>query len=178
MSGSALPDVLDSTLFDWTIDCTFCAYDELAIDRFEPCITGLLRGRTDMAVTIMDGPFPSIYPWDEEKGLCSVTSAALTPLSKTCRSWAEAHAVLQHTSDEQALERVSAMQTQIAAFWPKAAEFEIAGAMRSIRAMPRSGADARLVDVVQTGERVLRIRAGKIDAIFAAERLVLERIEA
>jgi hypothetical protein len=42
--------------------------------------------------------------------------------------------------------------------------------------MPRSAADARLVDVVRVGERALRVRAGKIDAIFHAERLVREMI--
>jgi hypothetical protein len=33
--------------------------------------------------------------------------------------------------------------------------------------MPLSGADMRLVDVVRLGERLLRVRAGKIDAVLA-----------
>jgi hypothetical protein len=43
--------------------------------------------------------------------------------------------------------------------------------------MPRSGSDARLVDVVRVGERALRIRAGKIDAILHAEQLVREAMQ-
>ncbi len=38
----------------------------------------------------------------------------------------------------------------------------------AIRAMPRSAADARLVDVVSIDEMTIRVRAGKIDAIFHA----------
>src|SRR6266478_7679003 len=75
--------------FDLTIDCTFCARDEKDIDRFELCLTVLLKGPTDKAVTVMDGPFPSLYPWDEEKGICSLTSAKWTPLGKFF-SWVEA----------------------------------------------------------------------------------------
>ena len=83
------PGEADSKEWDWTIDCTFCANDAENIDRFEPCVTGLVKGLTDCsswAVTIMDGPFPSIYPWGGDvdySGLHSITSASLTPLSKT-----------------------------------------------------------------------------------------------
>jgi hypothetical protein len=46
----------------------------------------------------------------------------------------------------------------------------------AIRAMPRSAAAARLVNVVRVGERAIRVRAGKLDAIFAAERCVMEML--
>ena len=173
----AKPDVLDDPQWDWNIDATFCAFDAEAIDRYEPCITTLLEGPTDKAVTVMDGPLPSIYPWDEDFGLCSLTSASLTPFSKTCRTWTDAKAVLDGLSHQDIADRMVAMQAQIAHFWPAAADlYKIADFRLSIRAMPRSGADARLVDVVQTGERVLRVRAGKIDAVFRAEALIKERI--
>jgi len=38
--------------------------------------------------------------------------------------------------------------------------------------MPKSAADARLIHVLQVGPRALRIRAGKLDAIFDAERQI------
>ena len=69
------------------------------------------------------------------------------------------------------------MLAQLAHFWPEAGSpwIRIWGEpLTAIRAMPRSGADARLVDVVRIGERALRIRAGKIDAILHAERMVRE----
>lgn len=173
-----LPGKVDDPSWDLTVDCTFCAMDGAAIDRYEPCLTVLLQGPTDKAVTIMDGPFPSIYPWNEAEGLCSLTSASLTPFSKTCRSWGEARQLLRDLTAEEQAERAVAMVDQMAGFWPASRDlFTIADLRTAVRAMPRSGADARLVDVVQIGERALRVRAGKIDAVFRAEHLVKEHLE-
>lgn len=170
--------VVDSPDWDLTIDCTFAALDAAAIDRYEPCLTVLLSGPTDRAVTVMDGPFGGIYPFDEAEGLCSLTSASLTPISKECRTYAEAQLMLA-TVDPGALgARCVDMLDQIGHFWPAARDlFKIADLRLSVRAMPRSGADARLVDVVDIGQRAIRVRAGKIDAVFRAEHLVLERLE-
>lgn len=178
---NAPPGEVDSKEWDWTIDCTFCANDSENIDRYEPCVTGLIQGIPDSwAVTIMDGPFPSIYPWGGDVdywGLHSITSASLTPLSKTCKTWAEARAVLDETTPKQRMQRVKEMLAQMANFWPLAGgDIRIREPMTAIRAMPRSGADARLVDVVRVGERALRVRAGKIDAIMHAEKMIKELI--
>lgn len=163
---------VEADAYDWTIDCTFCARDGVNIDRYEPCITALLEGPTDRAVTIMDGPFPSIYPWNEAEGLCSLTSALYTPLAK-CRTYEGAQAVLAATTVDDTRERVHAMREQIGEFWPASRDlFRPAAPLFGIRAMPLSGADARLVDIVRTSERRLRVRAGKIDSILLAGRLV------
>lgn len=176
--GRAAGD-LDDPAWDWTIDATFCALDAEAVDRYEPCLTVLLEGPADRAVTIMDGPFPSVYPWNERDGLSSLTSAKFTPLSKTCRTWAEARAVLDNTSRTDLMSRAQEMLHQMATYWPAVvAHYRIAELRTAVRAMPKSGADARLVDVVQVGERALRVRAGKIDAVFRAEALIKEAIAA
>lgn len=168
---------IDDPAWDWTIDCTFCANDSANVERYEPCITGLLAGPVDRAVTVMDGPFPSLYPWDEEQGLSSLTSAKWTPLAR-CKTREEAQGILNKFDVEQARERIGAMFAQLGSFWPAALDlYNPVDYKLSIRAMPRSGSDARLVDVVKVGERALRIRAGKIDAIFDAERLVKGMIE-
>lgn len=162
--------------FDWTIDCTFCARDAEAIDRYEPCVTGLLAGPVARAVTIMDGPFPSIYPWDPDEGLSSITSASLTPLDR-CQTHAQAVEVLREATAGDLFAQVEAMRLQMAFYWPESFEmYRIAGYRTGVRAMPRSGASARLVDLVKTGPRALRIRAGKIDAVMHAERLVREAL--
>jgi hypothetical protein len=170
--------------FDWTIDCTFCARDAERIDRYEVCVTGLIEATErpgpmglGMAVTIMDGPFPSIYPWDQEGGLWSITSAKHTPIARA-HSYAEARALLDQVSADDARGQVLKMREQIRHYWPYSWEaFRPAGELIRIRAMPLSGADARLVDVVRTGDRTLRIRAGKIDAVMFAERQVVPIIE-
>lgn len=173
------PGDVNDPRWDMTIDCTFCANDAEAVDRYEPCLTVLLEGPTDRAVTIMDGPFPSIYPWNEDARLSSLTSASLTPLSKTCRTYGEAKQMLAAALDDQAAlgARCVEMLNQIAKYWPAATDlFTIADLRLSVRAMPKSGADARLVDVVRVGPRSVRVRAGKIDAIFAAETIIKEII--
>ena len=162
--------------FDWEIDCTFCANDRENIDRYEPCVTVLLEGPSDKAVTVMDGPFPSVYPWDEKLGLSSLTSAKFTPLDK-CKTWEEANIVLNSTKQNEVATRAIAMLEQIAYYWPQVRDlYRIADYRFGIRAMPKSAADARLVEVIRTGERKLRVRAGKIDAVIHAENLICEMI--
>jgi hypothetical protein len=114
--------------------------------------------------------------WDEDQGLSSLTSATLTPFSKTCRTYAEAQDVLRGVSARDALDRAEQMMAQMERFYPAIRQYKYADCRLSIRAMPRSAADARLVDVVRVGERVIRVRAGKIDAIFHAERIVKDMI--
>ena len=165
--------------FDLTIDCTFCARDAERIDRYEVCVTGLLRADPTVAgrsVTIMDGKFPSIYQWDPEALLSSITSAEHTPLARF-DNWHDANRFAQGVSTEVADAQVQRMREQMAHFWPLSHSlYEPQCALVRIRAMPLSGADARLVDVVQINEKTLRVRAGKIDAVMHAERLILERI--
>lgn len=168
--------LVDDPAFDLTVDCTFCANDGAGIDRYEPCLVVLLKGPTDTAVTIMDGPFPSLYPWNEDFGLCSLSSAKFTPFSKECRTMEEARAILDGLSVADVEDQGERMIAQMAEFYPDVLGFEVAEHRLSIRAMPLSAADTRLVDVVRVGERALRIRAGKIDAILHAASVVREVI--
>jgi hypothetical protein len=169
--GAAL-GLMDSAEFDLNIDCTFCANEAAGVDRYEPCLVVLLKGPTDTAVTIMDGPFPSLYPWDEGRNLCSLSSALWTPFSKSIRSYGDALEALREAGEAQTRERAVGMVDQMRRYYPAIDQFEIADLRTSIRAMPLSGADARLVDVVRLGDRLLRVRAGKIDAVLHAEALV------
>jgi hypothetical protein len=170
---------VNSEEWDWTVDCTFCAMDSANVDRYEPCLTVLLSSerRPERAVTIMDGPFPSIYPWNEDQHLSSLTSAKYTPFAR-CSTRAEAEHVLATISKAQVQERAEAMWLQMAHYFPGVLdEYSVADKLLSIRAMPRSGSDARLVDVIKVGSRSLRVRAGKIDAVEQAYQLTLAMME-
>lgn len=169
------PGMVNDARWDMTLDCTFCALDGENIDRYEPCVTALLEGDTHKAVTIMDGGFPSLYPFNEKDGLNSLTSAKFTPLAK-CATRAEAEQIINTITDKEVTDRCLAMHEQIAYFWPEAEAYTPRDCKLSIRAMPRSGADARLVDVVRVGPRALRVRAGKIDAILHAEQVIKEML--
>lgn len=168
--------LVDDPAWDMTIDCTFCAHEAAGIDRYEPCLVVLLKGPTDTAVTVMDGPFPSLYPWHEGLGLCSLSSARFTPFSKECRTMQEARWILDGLKKADIEKQARLMIESMAHFYEGIGAFEIADYRLSIRAMPLSGADTRLVDVVRVGERALRVRAGKIDAIDHAATQVREAI--
>lgn len=172
-----VPGEIDSPDWDMTIDCTFGAATAAGVDRYEPCLVLLLRGPTDRAITIMDGPFPSLYPWNEDQGLCSLSSARWTPFSKTCRTWCEASALIQSLSSQDITKQAAGMMDQMAEFYPAFNDlYKFDRPMISIRAMPLSGADQRLVDIARVSDRALRVRAGKIDAVVHAEHEIMRMI--
>lgn len=169
--------IVDNPDYDLTVDATFCANDSAGIDRYEPCVVGLLQGPVDTAVTIMDGPFSSLYPWHEEKGLSSLSSAKWTPFSKECKTWGEAKYILDHLTTKEVVAQAQGMFEDLGNYYPALhAKYQIANVMVSIRAMPLSGADTRLVDIVKVGEKAVRVRAGKIDAIVQAANSILKMI--
>lgn len=167
-------DVLDDRDWDVTIDCTFGALNDEGIDRYEPCVTVMLEGPTDTSLTVMDGAIGAgIYVWNESRRLCSLTSARLTPFSKACRTYAEAKSLLAGLTVQDIADRAEDMLDQVAYFWPAARElYRIVDFKTAIRAMPRSGADSRLVDVQKVRHNIIKVRAGKIDAVFQAARAV------
>ena len=166
------PGMVDDPAWDLTIDATFCAHEGFGVDRFEACLTLLLEGPSDRAVTIMDGPFPSLYPWSEEKGLSSLTSAKWTPLARRT-TWKDARYYLDHELSPIIIAKHAvAMLDQMAEYYPAVRDYRVVEHRLAIRALPRSAADARLVDVVPIGKGAIRIRAGKLDAVFHAERVV------
>jgi hypothetical protein len=164
------PDKIDDPAYDLTIDATFCAYDSRAIDRYEPCVVGILEGPTDIAVTVMDGPFGSVYPWNPSRRLASLSSALFTPFSKTCRTYEEASAIIAGITGWEKSKRVVDMAADLTQYYTALQNYTIRGELTSIRAMPLSGADTRLIDIVRIGSSAIRIRAGKIDAVVEATR--------
>lgn len=158
--------------WDYVIDCTFCTNDEVMIDRFEPCLVLLLEGDAHKAVTIMDGPFPSLYPWNEPKNLLSLSSAKYTPFSKECKTWKEARDLLDNLTKEEIEKQGADMIESMANFYPKVKEYPIVDYMLSIRAQPLSAADTRTVHVIKKSDKTIRVRAGKIDAVIEGGREV------
>lgn len=168
---------LEDTRWDWTIDATFSAYDELSVERFEPCLTVLLSGPTHRAVTIMDGKFGSVYPWNADKRLCSLTHAELTPFSKSIKTWAGAKAALDELKYFEVRQRALTMIERMAEHWPQVRDYKVEDYRFSIRAIQRSAADSRTADIARVANRVLRVRAGKISGVFPDARQVVRMVE-
>jgi hypothetical protein len=162
---------------DFTIDATFCSNSSAGVDRYEPCLVLLLEGSTDTAVTVVDGPFPSLYPWNESRNLCSLSSAKWTPFSKALNRYDLARRMLDTLKRSDIEAQGEGMIASMAEFYPAVRDFRVADYMTSIRAMPKSAADARLASVTRTGPRSLRVMAGKIDAVTKAAELVRAELE-
>jgi len=155
---------------EWVIDCTFSSANNDKIDRYEACVTAILEGPDNKAVTIMDGPFSSVYPWDDR--LCSLTSAKYTPAVRS-ETWAGAKSALDSMSGQDGKRVCHLMMDQMAGYYPAIRdEYALADWKAGIRAMPKSAADARLVDVETDGLGKIWVRAGKIDAVLDAERQI------
>lgn len=171
-------------LADLTIDCTFCAGSGAGIARYEPCVMGLLEGPTHQALTVMDGPFPSIYPWDELQDLSSITSASLTPLAK-CATYKEAEHVLQHSSRATLDDRCDAMLEQMAKFWPACRDlYRLVDVRTGIRAQPLSASDSRYCAIrfaaslsPQDLGGTITVQPGKIDSVLVAEEQILQFLQ-
>ena len=176
--GSERDTALNEDGYDYVIDCTFCANDEYMVDRYEPCLVLALEGPAYKAITIMDGPFPSLYPWNEDQNLLSLSSAKWTPFSKDCKTWAEARALLDRQTTETLTAQGEGMLSSMEHFYPEVRDCKIMDYMLSIRAMPLSAADTRLVHVAHLSDKLIRIRSGKIDAVIEAEKEIKKIIDA
>jgi hypothetical protein len=159
--------------FEWTIDCTFGAFGSEHIDLYEPCIMHLYDGPDHMAITIMDGPFASIYP--HYSGGISLTSVLHTPMVRT-KTYEAAEVEISEMNEEMVQISRHIMEEAIKQFVPWFDEqWKWRSYVTSIRGVPASRADSRRCLVLQEG-RLIYTQPGKIDAIFSAARRVEEII--
>lgn len=164
------PGPVDSSNWDVTIDCTFCSLNREGVERYEPCVTYIFEGPYDKAVTIMDGQFPSFYP-HYEPDTVSLTSALYTPLAR-CKTTEEARAILDDTTPDDFHRRRDEMMALMSRYYPAFRDlYRYLDLNTAVRAMPGSGADSRILNITRAESHV-RLRAGKIDAIFTAEEQV------
>jgi len=159
---------------EWTVDCTFGAFGSEGIDVYEPCIMHLYDGPDHMAITVMDGPFASIYPW--YTGGISLTAVNYTPLLK-CDDYPMAEACLAELDDNGVQKNRECMESVIKGYIPFFNDmWKWKRYVTSIRGVPPSRADSRQCIVLNEG-RFIQVQPGKIDAIFSAARRVREIID-
>jgi len=156
------------------IDCSFGAFNLDTIEVYEPCIFMVYQGSQEHAVTVMDGPFASLYPYYVDN-MVSLTSVEHTPLKK-CKTYAEA--VTEITDPHSMTEaRISwlrrEMENRISHYVPWFQDdYTWMGYRTSIRAVPYSRADSRRC-IVTRNDNVISVQPGKIDAIFSAATRVM-----
>ncbi len=183
--GTAVRDVrnragyvdVDGEPFDAAIDCTWAASGSWKAARrrddlyFEPCVTLVYEGKDDgdVAITVVDGPFFSVYPYEQR--LSTLTSVRHTPLGR-CATRAAAEAMVDRQRGADVARRRAAMEREARRFWPAFSEsMTFAGSFFSIKTKLRGADDARLATFESEG-RHIRILSGKVDGIFDAARYV------
>ena len=159
---------VDGEPFDFAVECTWGALDpprdwDL---YYEPCIMLLYEGERDHpALTIMDGPFFSLFPYRES--LFSLTSVEDTPLGR-CHDADQARSVIAGVGKELVNRKRAAMERLVEDFYPPFRErFQFRGFEAAVKTKIADASDARCA-MVQREERVFHVFAGKIDAIFEA----------
>lgn len=141
--------IYDKEKFDMLIDCTYSALDNM---HYEDCVSMIYmyKGNDTFALTLMDGPHWSLYPYDLKNKLYTLTDVENTPKgSEDAREDME-RKVKEYIKDFDAF-------------------FEYAGCFVSRKAkVCNQMADDRSLVWSKEGN-VIRFSGGKITGMFAAE---------
>lgn len=159
--------------YDYVINCTWGTFKPFKnVDIFyEPCITFLYKTqKKDFALTIMDGEFISLYPYN--KNLYTLTSVKNTPLSKY-NDINEVNKHLELLKEKEILEIRNKMEIETLYYYPQFLEdFSYHSYYTSIKTKLNVKNDCRQV-VVESKGREIFVLPGKIDTIFYAEDHIL-----
>jgi glycine/D-amino acid oxidase-like deaminating enzyme len=164
--------------YDYVLNCTWCT--DLVENRmemyFEPTIMLFYEGKQrDFALTLMDGDFFSIYPF--EGNLVTLTAVRHTPLGQYARHDQAKQRIDRLAASEVATIRGS-MESLARYYYPKFDDiFSYAGHAVSMKTKIASNTDARECVVLPKG-RMITVFAGKIDTVFTAERMVMQLLSA
>lgn len=161
--------------FDLVVDCTWLTSGLIndADVYFEPCIYFYYDSsiNEDIAITIMDGNFFSIYPYLHNT--YTLTSVEHTPMATT-HTFEEAKIFIEGIkSDSQYITTKRSNFEKIATYYLPFFHkyFTFKGVEFAIKTKFKSGSAGRYVKSYQEGN-LLTIFSGKIDTIFDAESIV------
>ena len=181
---------------DWALNCTYqAAFPSPNLSLFyEVCVSLVYRDvRPEtavsgdvMALTVMDGPFVSLYPYvqDEREWTrapftrrYTLTSVTHTPQA-TYDDGERARQVMQQMQQRPAqwLSRVRAeFEREITQFYPRfGTHFEYESFFVSCKTKIRDATQSRECLVEQQNERIVHVLSGKINTLFEAEAQVLD----
>jgi len=131
----------------------------------------LYKGEPDHpAITIMDGPFFSIFPYED--GLYTVTSVTHTPLGRF-PTFEQARECLNGANSHSVDNLKSVIQCDVERHYPGFLDrFQYLDAIPAIKCKPPDVTGSR-VCIVDERDRVIQVVSGKIDSIFYAAQEVV-----
>lgn len=165
--------------FQHIINCTYQTWNPAASDLvYEPCVTLIYETECRDAITLMDGPFYSIYPFEDGTAtLYSVRHSRLRVENASDPEGARRRLDAFAMSLGGARWLIEKMEEGISNWLPSFRDrYKYAGWHNAVRAISRDASAARVCKVVQQGN-VIHVMSGKIDSIFHAESEVMRCLQ-
>lgn len=160
--------------FDCLVDCTYGQWDAPQEVYYELCLTLLYRytghGVPDFGVTVMDGPFFSLYPYKPAERLYTLTDVALTPLY-TAADYASVSDYARGVTEQEVARVQERIERRVAAYLPDfGACFARCGHLLSTKTKyPTATDDRSMRHYIRHGGRVCGFYGGKLTGIFDME---------
>ena len=156
------------TPVDLTINCTYNHFMPIPCDHYEYFVSFLYHIPGDLfAFTLMDGPFFSIYPYDYEKRVYTVTSVVHGVLYT-------GHSIPSAVpaSSSEIEDRRRATEAQVRQYLPDL-EMNYVNHFTSWKTKPCTDTDDRSLRFhIDHDRKLLHFYGGKITGIFQAEKIV------
>lgn len=163
---------IDGDKFDYIIDCTGCRFRKNKTKnlRYEFCSVFLYnkeKNNDDFALTIMDGPFFTLYPWNEktEYGLYSVQNSRLISSQNIVSLRKRVHKTINRKF---LYNKRKTVENKFLRYYPEfKKQFKFKKYLLSYRTLIENKFDTRVCKVTNEN-RFISVFPGKIDHIFYA----------
>lgn len=160
--------------YDYVINCTWQqSFGNKKWNlHYEPCISLTYKiKRKHPAITIMDGPFITIYPWEKnEFNAYSVKNSRIT----STKNINKANKILKQFSIKEKYSRKKTIEKEIIKFYPNFKKFfmfkKFSMCIRTIIKTKFHSRECKLDE----NRRFISILSGKVDHIFYATRKIKE----
>ena len=163
---------INGNRFDYVIDCTGYSFkkNKLKNLRYEFCVIFLYKkekNNDDFAITIMDGPFFTLYPWNEknEYGLYSVQSSRIISSKNIVSLKKRVHKSIK---SQLLNKKRKSVESKFLKYYPEfKKKFKFKRYLFSYRTIIKNKFDTRVYRVTNKN-KFISVFPGKIDHIFYA----------
>ncbi len=166
---------INGNLYDVVINCSWMQYSKFSNNNYtyEYCLMLKYKSKQNNhpAVTIMDGPFFTLYPWDDRNsfGLYSVEKSRID----TDKDLEKLKKRVKQINKFDLLEQRKIIENQFSEFYPDFKnKFVFVNYLKSYRTIIKNKNDSR-ISSVRNNKNFIDVFSGKIDHVF----YVFEKIE-
>jgi hypothetical protein len=168
--------------FTHLFDCTYFQLTNNILKQpdvfYELCISFLYKqknySKSMYAITIMDGPFLSLYPYNIDSRVYSLTDVEYTPLIKT-NNIEDVYKLKNSITDEDIAIINKSFEDKVIKYIPNfKQDFFGYGNYLSIKTKPNLLSDDRSLIYIKVNDSIHRFSGGKITGIFSMENIIKE----